>query len=99
MKINVQKYDYKIIDGKLTKAPIVRNFLHRVIINFCLFVFKMINYKHIYNKDEYGRYYVRQIINIRGLRHCMYETFGGQRIQAIFMWKKEKNLKNDAKSK
>jgi len=90
MRINVQKYEYQKLNGVLTKVELPKRFLYRIISDFYLFIFKMLNHKHVYNKDEYGRNYIQQIIEIRGLRKCVYAGIGGQRATVIFCRKIEK---------
>jgi hypothetical protein len=87
MKIKIKIYDYQTIDVKLTRTEIKRNWLPQMFVNILLFFFKLINFRHVYNKDEYGRQYVKEILDIRGLRTCAFENIGGQVYISQFMFK------------
>jgi hypothetical protein len=87
MKIKIKKYNYKTIDNKLTRIEIKRNWLCQLFINIILFLFKTINFRHVYNKDEYDRFVVQEILNIRGLRTCAYMGIGGQVYISQFLFK------------
>ena len=87
MKIQVRNYNWKHIDGTFQKVYIYRSYWKQKYIDVILFLFKTINYKHTHSKDEYGRLYVQDIIDIRGLRTCSYMGIGGQIYISQFMWK------------
>lgn len=76
-----------MIDGKLQRIEMPQSNLKSYFISLLLFCFKLINYKHVYAKDEYDRPIVKEIIEIRGLRTCLYDNSWGQRYVAQFMWK------------
>lgn len=87
MKIKIKKYDYQTIDGKITRKEIKQHWLYQKFVNMLLFIFKLINFRHVYTKDEYGRHYVQEILDIRGLRTCAYVSIGGQVYISQFMFK------------
>jgi hypothetical protein len=87
MKIKIKKYDYQTIDDKLTKIEVKQHWLYQKFANIILFIFKLINFRHVYNKDEYNRYVVREILEIRGLRTCAYAGIGGQIYISTFLFK------------
>jgi hypothetical protein len=87
MKIKIKKYNYKTIDNKLTRIEIKRNWFCQLLINIILFLFKTINFRHVYNKDEYDRFVVQEILDIRGLRTCAYMGIGGQVYISQFLFK------------
>ena len=85
MKIKIKKYEYNTLNGKVKRTEIKRNWFCQLFIN--IFLFKTINFKHVYTKDEYGRPYVQEILNIRGLRTCTYMGIGGQIYISQFLFK------------
>ena len=87
MKIKIKKYEYNTINGKVKRTEIKRKWLPQMFINIILFLFKIINFRHVYNKDEYGRQYVKEILDIRGLRTCAFENNSGQVYISQFMFK------------
>jgi hypothetical protein len=87
MKIKIKIYDYQTIDGKVTRTEIKRNWLPQMFVNILLFFFKLINFRHVYNKDEHGKQYVKKILDIRGLRTCAFESSSGQVYISQFMFK------------
>jgi hypothetical protein len=87
VKIQIRNYNWKHFNGKFQKVYIYRSYLKQKFIDIILFLFKTINYKHTHSKDEYGRQYITEIIDIRGIRTCAYETIGGQVYISQFMWK------------
>lgn len=87
MKIKIKKYEYNTLNGKVKRTEIKRNWLCQLLINIILFFFKLINFRHTYSKDEYGRHYVQEILDIRGLRTCAYEGIGGQVYISQFLFK------------
>jgi hypothetical protein len=87
MKIKIKKYEYNILNGKVKRTEIKRNWFCQLLINIILFLFKIINFRHTYSKDEYGRRYVQEILDIRGLRTCAYMGIGGQVYISQFLFK------------
>jgi hypothetical protein len=87
MKIAIIKYDYKTVDGKLQRTEVPQSNLKSYFKSLLLFCFKTINYKHINAKDHNDKPMIKDIIEIRGLRRCLYDNSWGQRYDAIFMWK------------
>ena len=87
MKIKIKKYEYNTLNGKVKRTEIKRNWLSQLLINIILFLFKTINFRHVYNKDEYDRFVVQEILDIRGLRTCAYEGIGGQVYISQFLFK------------
>jgi len=87
VKIKIKKYEFNTLNGKVKRIEIKRNWLYQLFINIILFLFKIINFRHTYSKDEYGRRYVKEILDIRGLRTCAYLGIGGQVYISQFMFK------------
>ena len=87
MRIQIRNYNWKRIDGKFQKAYIKRSFWKQKFVDIILFLFKTINYKHINNKNEYNESYIKEIIDIKGIRTCAYEDQSGQIYISQFMWK------------
>lgn len=87
MKIKIKKYEFNTLNGKVKRTEIKRNWLLQILVNILLFFFKIINFRHTYSKDQYGRRYVQEILDIRGLRTCAYEGIGGQVYIAQFLFK------------
>ena len=87
MKIKIKIYNYQTINGKLTRTEIKRNWLPQMFVNILLFFFKLVNFRHVYNKDEYDRFVVKEILDIRGLRTCAFEGIGGQVYISQFLFK------------
>ena len=87
MKIYIKKYNYQTVEGKLTRTEIPQSWVYQLFVNIILFLFKTINFRHVYNKDEYNRLVVKEILDIRGLRTCAYEGSGGQVYISQFLFK------------
>jgi hypothetical protein len=87
MKIKIKKYKYNTLNDKVKRIEIKRNWFCQLFINIILFLFKTINFRHTYSKDEYGRHYVQEILDIRGLRTCAFAGIGGQVYISQFMFK------------
>ena len=87
MKIKIKKYEFNTLNGKVKRTEIKRNWLLQILVNILLFFFKIINFGHTYSKDQYGRRYVQEILDIRGLRTCAYMGIGGQVYISQFMFK------------
>ena len=87
MKIYIKKYNYQTVEGKLTRTEIPQSWVYQLFVNIILFLFKTINFRHVYNKDEYNRLVVKEILDIRGLRTCAYEGIGGQIYISQFLFK------------
>ena len=87
MKIKIKKYEFNTLNGKVKRTEIKRNWLSQMFVNILLFFFKLINFRHVYNKNEYGRRYVQEILDIRGLRTCAFVGIGGQVYISQFMFK------------
>ena len=87
MKIYIKKYNYQTVEGKLTRTEIPQSWVYQLFVNIILFLFKTINFRHVYNKDEYNRLVVKEILDIRGLRTCAYEGIGGQVYISQFLFK------------
>jgi hypothetical protein len=87
VKIKIKKYNYQTVEGKVVRTEIKRNWFCQLLINIILFSFKTINFRHVYNKDEYNRLVVKEILDIRGLRTCAYEGIGGQVYISQFLFK------------
>jgi len=87
MIIHIEEYQYKHVSGEIQRVPVIRHWTYRWMAAVVLFLFKMINYKHVYRKDEYDRIEVRKIYDIRGIKTCRYETQWGQMYVGEFMWR------------
>lgn len=87
MRINYHLYTLERIDGKLVEVPYTESKFKTWIKSIILWCFKKINSAHVNAKDDNGRLMVQNILDIRGLRTCSYETIGGQVIVGQFMWK------------
>jgi hypothetical protein len=87
VKIYIKKYNYQTVEGKLTRTEIPQSWVYQLFVNIILFLFKTINFRHVYNKDEYNRLVVKEILDIRGLRTCAYEGIGGQVYISQFLFK------------
>jgi hypothetical protein len=87
VKIYIKKYNYQTVEGKLTRTEIPQSWVYQLFVNIILFLFKTINFRHVYNKDEYNRLVVKEILDIRGLRTCAYEGIGGQIYISQFLFK------------
>lgn len=87
MKIQIKKYNYQTVEGKTTRTEIPQSWVYRLFASIILFLFKTINFRHVYNKDEYDRFVVKEILDIRGLRTCAYEGIRGQVYISQFLFK------------
>jgi hypothetical protein len=87
VKINLRKYKLERIDGKFEKIPIFESKFKTWIKSIILFCFKKINYRHMNIKDHNDKPMISEILDIRGIRTCAYESSGGQVYIAQFMWK------------
>ena len=87
MKIYVKKYNYQTVNDKVVRTEIKQNWFYQIFANILLFLFKIINFRHVYNKDEYDRLVVKEILDIRGLRTCAYVGIGGQVYISQFLFK------------
>jgi len=87
MRVNIEEYEYKYIGGNLMRIRIIRHWTYRLMVAIVLFLFKLINCKHVYRIDKYGRKEVIKIYDIRGIKTCRYETQWGQMYVGEFMWR------------
>lgn len=85
MRIIIKEYDIiRNTDGKLERIEIDQDFFYFIFAQTCLFLFKLINWKHTHIKDEEGNYDIKEILDIRGFRTCRYESRWGQIYMAQF---------------
>ncbi len=87
MKIKVKKYDYVWLEGKLHRSEVKQSKLKCYFNSLIVFIFKLINYKHVMAKDYNDEPIVKEILEIRGIRSCRYVGNGGQIVICQFMWK------------
>lgn len=87
MKLKVKKYEYVWLDGKLHRNEIEQSQIRRWFVSTAVFLFKLINYKHVTAKDYNDKPIIKEITEIRGLRSCTYVGNGGQVVTCQFMWK------------
>ena len=87
MRVKIKKYKHSTVNGKLESTEIPQSNLRRWLNSVLLYCFKLINYKHVNLLDHNDKPVVKDIIEIRGLRRCLYDDSSGQRHDAIFMWK------------
>lgn len=91
MKLKVKKYEYVWVDGKLQRNEIEQSIIRRWLVSIVVFLFKLINYKHVTAKDYNDKPIIKEITEISGLRSCTYVGNGGQVVICQFMWKFEKH--------
>lgn len=87
MKLKVKKYEYVWFDGKLQRNEIKQSKIRSWLVSIVVFLFKLINYKHVTVKDHNNKPMVKEILDIRGIRTCAYESNSGQVYICQFMWK------------
>ena len=87
MKLKVKKYEYVWVDGKLQRNEIEQSIIRRWLVSIVVFLFKLINHNHVTVKDHNNKPMVKEILDIRGVRTCAYESSGGQIYICQFMWK------------
>jgi|GEM_PF-3500055 len=87
MKIKFKNYKYQQIDGILVRTEMPQSNLKRFFKSILLWCFKLINYKHVTAKDHNNKPMIKEILDIRGIRTCAYESNGGQVYICQFMWK------------
>ncbi len=87
MRLNVKKYDYVWFGGKLHQIEIKQSKFKYHFKSIIIFLFKLINYKHITAKNCYNRPIIKEILEIKGIRSCKYVSYDGQIIICQFVRK------------
>ena len=87
MKLKIKKYNYIWVDGKLQRNEIKQSKIRSWLVSIVVFLFKLINYNHVTVKDHNNKPMIKEILHIRGIRTCVYESNSGQIYICQFMWK------------
>jgi len=87
VKLKIKKYEYIWVDGKLHRNEVRQSNLKRYFNSVVVFLFKLINYNHVNVKDHNDKPMIKEILDIRGIRTCAYESNSGQVYICQFMWK------------
>ena len=75
-KIYIKKYDHIVVEGTYKQIEIPLNFWEKILANIALFIFSLINWKWTHMKDDKGKLWIGQILDIRGWRTCSHESKG-----------------------
>jgi hypothetical protein len=88
-KMDIIKYKYSRIDGKMVSEEIKHKYYYRILCNICRCLFETIHYNHYWLDGKK----ILKTIKITGIRSALVESEGGQKSRVEFCWKKDKYFK------